>query len=348
MDDHLIRFFNSKKKLRQGEGAFGAFVKLGNTANAEKRWRDASQYYSKALELHPADVAIRVQLGHALKEQELLDQAEQAYRQATLDDPMDADAYLHLGHVLKMQKSTTRAMAAYRTAARLGSAGPVGRDARHELSASGFRTSVPLNIDTSDLQGSKHSELASAVQGYRWAKALAILETSDATSPDIVMIKAQIYQILQRYDEAVSLYTDLAVRDAGGPASKALRSLHIEMGQGDKVIEALARDLENSITQAKPFDMQVELVNEMLSIEGLARVFDAGNILFAATNGSKGATSRTAVDVKRQRASLHLPGNVAAKLRDEFIERSAGLAEAGEHPQAQLLNDEAQALMSVK
>ena len=91
-------------------------VRLGDTANAERRWADAATAYWEALGIKPDQPAIWVQYGHSLKEQGFLAEAEAAYLRAAALDGEQADTHLQLGHVLKLQGDTTRAIAAYEMA----------------------------------------------------------------------------------------------------------------------------------------------------------------------------------------------------------------------------------------
>jgi tetratricopeptide (TPR) repeat protein len=337
-------FFKRKKKVVHQEDAFDAAVRLGNAANATKEWLEASRHYSKALDIRPSNVAIRIQFGHALKEQRLLAQAEQAYHQASIDDPLDADAYLHLGHASKMLGNKTKAVSAYTNAARLGATSAVGTDARRELSALGV-VAIPkiVPIDLSGLGTDHHFELVNALNECRWGWALTVLDSYDAPSSQLRIIRAQIYQILERYDEALSIYSSEAVNTPGGLASKALRLLYLELGDREKAIQSSKAELQNGIEHAMPFSTQADLVGELASMGNLDQVFEAAKSLFA--SGSDASTrSRTAVDVKRQRISQLFPGKLSSTLRDDFLARSAQLKEVGELPQATLLNDEAHSL----
>ncbi|TWF57162.1 tetratricopeptide repeat protein [Neorhizobium alkalisoli] len=339
-------FFKRKKKPGQTEGEFEASVRLGNAANAERRWVEASAHYENALRLRPADIAIRIQFGHSLKEQGLLAQAERAYGQATLDDPLDADAYLHLGHALKMQGAKGKAISAYRHAARLGSFGAIGKDARRELSALGINVPAGPMVDVSGVEIGERAQadLAAALRNGRLTKALTIIEASEAASLPLKFVKAQVYQVIQRYDDALVLYTELVAEGFGGSASRALRSLHIETGAHDKALQSLRNDLETNISEGAPFELQASLVSELVSVSQFALAFEAGAALFAANVRPELASARTAIDVKRDRVSRSLPHQLAGKFERDFLARSAALEKAGDAPQARLLEDEARAL----
>ncbi|CAN7721986.1 tetratricopeptide repeat protein [Rhizobium sp. LjRoot98] len=339
-----MKFFSRRKKLGQDGGEFDTLVRLGNAANADKRWREASDHYSKALQLRPADVAIRIQLGHCLKEQGQLADAEQAYRRATLDNALDADAYLHLGHVLKMLEKKQLAVSAYHHAARLGTDGAVGRDARQELFALGCNVPPAIVVDFSGINHAKYSDLVANLKYRRWGMALAAVEVADEKNWPLKLIKAQLYQILQRDDEALSLYSEIAAYDPKGLASKAMRSLYIERGRFDEASNSLTRDLENAVKQAKPFEAQAALVGEMVSIGKISEAFEICSCLFSTTDVDKSALARAAVDVTRRRVGMMLPPILSDQLNREFLNRSADLRQAGQHPQARLLGDAAAAL----
>jgi tetratricopeptide (TPR) repeat protein len=337
-------FFSRKKKSHPAGEAFEALIRLGNAMNAERKWPEAAEYYGSALEIQPSNVAIRIQLGHALKEQGLLAQAEDAYRQAQTSNPLDADAYLHLGHVSKMQGNIAQAIDAYRDAARLGATGPIGRDARQELAALGSKVPPVIRIDPSHLNEASQPHLVTALRECRWGEALTIIEDLDNPPSRLKLIKAQVYQILQRYDEAEALYLEMAAQNPGGEAAKMLRTFYIDIGESDKALQSLKLDLETSIAKGLPFSTQVELVNAMLSAAELTQVFEVGSALFISTDRDKHKAARTALDVKRQRVSRILPAKLSAALHDDFLGRSARLQKDGEHPQALLLREEALAL----
>lgn len=91
----------------------GDWVRMGDAANAARRWDEAERAYAQALKCNPGLGAIWVQYGHALKEQGALDRAEQAYRGALALQPADGDTYLQLGHLLKLSGRRKAAIAAY-------------------------------------------------------------------------------------------------------------------------------------------------------------------------------------------------------------------------------------------
>ncbi|MBO0661381.1 tetratricopeptide repeat protein [Jiella sp. MQZ9-1] len=97
---NYIRKFALNRSLRPLHGGryfVRALIWLGNRANAAKDWKDAIEFYERALAINDDLTAIWIQLGHMRREVGQFATAETAYLRALELDPTNNDARFFLG-----------------------------------------------------------------------------------------------------------------------------------------------------------------------------------------------------------------------------------------------------------
>ncbi|MFB2551222.1 tetratricopeptide repeat protein [Ensifer soli] len=329
------------------DDVFARSVRLGDQANAQRKWEAAAEHYRTALSIRPASPAIQVQFGHAQKEMGLLPQAEAAYRQAIAADRNNADGYLHLGHVLKLQGRRSDAIAAYKTATRLGIDSNPGRDARRELEALGETPPTALRIDIPPLLlEPEHARLVHAIHAKTWTVALEGVRgiANRDESPGLRLLEAQLLHVLGEMDEAEASYNASVGPSINRDAFAALKAFYRDCGREEEASGVVLRELAYRLDAGEPFDNLAPLLSELAALGRLDDAFSLAPRVFPSAARSADAAGRTAADVKRDRGAGIFPPAMAAAVAARLGEASAAFDVSGEAAQATLMRQEAEAL----
>ena len=96
--DNEIRFL--KSILAENPENYQALVKLGNISMDARRFQNATDAYSRALEIDPTQVNVRVDLGTSYRNIGRPDKAVEHYRKGIEYEPNHLNAHRNLGVVL--------------------------------------------------------------------------------------------------------------------------------------------------------------------------------------------------------------------------------------------------------
>lgn len=101
-------------KLRVNPGDPSLLIEVGNVYRSAHQFKEASDYYTKALQLDPKNVAIRAELVSCLYYTGDVDGALQQLRQALQTDPKDSNSLFNLGMIeWREKKDAASALAAW-------------------------------------------------------------------------------------------------------------------------------------------------------------------------------------------------------------------------------------------
>jgi cytochrome c-type biogenesis protein CcmH/NrfG len=96
----MARVRELTNKIKQNPKDFDAIVELGNINFDQKNFSDATNLYTKALEIRPSATNVRTDMGTAFFYQERFDEAIQTFKETLKTDPANAQALFNLGVTL--------------------------------------------------------------------------------------------------------------------------------------------------------------------------------------------------------------------------------------------------------
>ncbi|HVO59860.1 MAG TPA: tetratricopeptide repeat protein [Terriglobales bacterium] len=101
-------------KMRANPNDASVLIQIGNVYRSAHQFKDATDYYSKALQLDPRNVAIRTELASCLYYTGDADGALAQLRQALQTDPKDSNSLFNLGVIeWREKKDAASAIAAW-------------------------------------------------------------------------------------------------------------------------------------------------------------------------------------------------------------------------------------------
>jgi cytochrome c-type biogenesis protein CcmH/NrfG len=101
-------------KMRTNPNDPGVLIQIGNIYRSTHQFKDASDYYQKALQLDPRNVAIRTELSSCLYYTGDIEGALAQLHQALATDPKDSNSLFNLGMIeWREKKDANSALAAW-------------------------------------------------------------------------------------------------------------------------------------------------------------------------------------------------------------------------------------------
>lgn len=101
-------------RMRSNPNDAGLLIEIGNVYRSAHQFKDASEYYGKALQLDPRNVAIRTELASCLYYTGDTDGALAQLHQAVETDPKDSNSLFNLGMIQwREKKDAAGALAAW-------------------------------------------------------------------------------------------------------------------------------------------------------------------------------------------------------------------------------------------